>query len=76
MQGDTQSFIVRIWFEETEGQNGTLVRRGSIEHVSGQTQIYFRHLEQILAFIEEHTCVHSEGSTCERGSHILECSGP
>ena len=53
MEGDTQSFIVRIWHEETEGEDQTLQRRGSIEHVSSRKQLHFRDLQEILSFIEE-----------------------
>lgn len=55
MQGNTQAFIVRIWFEETDGEDGALVRRGSIEHVSSKKRLSFEDLAEILRFIEEQT---------------------
>jgi hypothetical protein len=53
VEGNIQSFIVRIWYEEIDGEDSALVRRGSIEHVSSRKQLYFRDLEEILGFIEE-----------------------
>lgn len=51
--GNTQAFIVRIWFEETDGEESAQVQRGSIEHVSSKRQIYFQDMTEMLKFIED-----------------------
>ena len=53
VHGRTQAFIVRIWFEETNGEDSATVRRGSIEHVSSKKRIYFEDLKEMLKFIGE-----------------------
>jgi hypothetical protein len=56
----TLSFIVRIWHEESNGEGGIPVRRGSIEHVSTGRRIYFEDMQDILLFIEEETATGRE----------------
>jgi hypothetical protein len=46
---------VRIWREWNDGENGTLGRRGSIEHVGTKKRVFFRNLEKILDFIAGQT---------------------
>jgi len=53
VHGNTESFIVRIWFEETDDECGAFVRRGSIEHVRTKKRLFFCELEPILNFIDE-----------------------
>ena len=53
MYGNTLSFIVRIWYEETGNEEIAFAPRGSIEHVGGQERLFFSRLEDILCFIEE-----------------------
>lgn len=53
MLGDTQSFIVHIWYEETDDETGALVRRGSVEHVSSKRRLFFQDQTEILRFIDE-----------------------
>lgn len=50
----TQSFIIRIWYEETGVENGGHVRRGSIEQVSTQERLFFNQLKDVIGFIEAH----------------------
>jgi hypothetical protein len=50
--GDTQAFIVRIWYEEAGNENRAPVRRGSIEHVSSKRRVYFEDPQEILRFID------------------------
>jgi hypothetical protein len=69
MPDDTHSLIVRIWFEETDGENGVLVRRGSIEHVSSKRRIYFQDMEKILWFIEEEAGVDPTASPFAAEAH-------
>ena len=52
VHGNTESFIIRIWYEETDGEDGALVRRGSIEHVSSKRRIFFQDLGRAVDFIE------------------------
>ena len=55
MQGNTEAFIVRIRYEETDVEDGALVRRGSIEHVSSKKRISFDDLQEVVLFVEKHT---------------------
>ena len=55
MPRNTQSFIIRIWYEETNNQATALARRGSVEHVSSKRRFFFQDLAQILRFIDEQT---------------------
>jgi hypothetical protein len=51
-QRRSSSFVVRIWWEEGEGAS---VWRGWVQHaVSGEAR-YFRHISDLLVFVEKHT---------------------
>jgi hypothetical protein len=66
MLGETHAFIVRVWYEETGGEGRFATLRGSIEHVSDKRRIHFRHLEEILNFIEEQVGMDSLGDHLAR----------
>ena len=53
MQGDTFSFIVRIWHEALDGEGRVAVWRGSIDHVGNGEQAHFDDLDQMLQFIQQ-----------------------
>jgi hypothetical protein len=53
--GDTQSFIVRIWHEAVAGDGKNKTWRGSILHVGSGKRIYFHNLDSIKRFVRERT---------------------
>lgn len=46
------SFVVRIWWERSEGGQAADQWRGWIQHVRSGHQIYFLSLRDLVAFIE------------------------
>jgi hypothetical protein len=46
-----QSFIVRIWLEETVEEAGAATWRGQITHVPSGERRYLKDLDEIVAFI-------------------------
>lgn len=59
MQGDTQSFIVRIWHEAVDSDGRVLAWRGSIDHVGSARRLHFQDLEKVVRFIAEEAGVHT-----------------
>lgn len=51
---DTQSFIVKIWLEETAEEAGRAIWRGHITHVPSSERCYLKNLNEIAAFIESY----------------------
>jgi len=47
-----QSFVIKIWLEETAVQNGTITWRGLITHVPGGDRRYFTTLAGMNEFIQ------------------------
>ena len=47
----TQSFIIKIWLEETAKEAGTAIWRGHITHVPSGKRHYIQSLGEITAFI-------------------------
>jgi hypothetical protein len=47
----TESFIIRIWFEERAEASGRTLWRGSITHVGSNQRRYFQDLSAIAPFI-------------------------
>ena len=45
------SFILKIWLEDTQGKDGSLVWRGHIRHVSSTAEQYVKSVEEIMQFI-------------------------
>lgn len=52
MQGDTHSFVVRIWHEALDDQGHIAAWRGSIERVGDTDRTYFVDLSEIACYIE------------------------
>jgi hypothetical protein len=50
-EGQTHSFIIRLWLEETVGETGQPVWRGHVTHVPSGERRYVQDLNQILAFV-------------------------
>lgn len=48
---DTQSFIVKIWLEETAEEAGRATWRGHITHVPSNERRYLKNLDEIESFI-------------------------
>jgi len=60
VNGDTQSFIVRIWHEATG--NGKITSwRGSIIHVGSGKRVYFHDLNSIKQFVKDRTGMKEDG---------------
>lgn len=53
-ESSTQSFIVKIWIEETAEEAGRVIWRGHIIHVLSGEREYFENLGDILRFMETH----------------------
>lgn len=53
----TESFVTRIWLERAH--NGAPVWRGHIRHVQSPEECYFKHLREMLDFME-----HTSGLPC------------
>ena len=49
---DTQSFVVKIWLEETVEEVGRARWRGRVTHVTSGERRYFENLSGIAAFIK------------------------
>jgi hypothetical protein len=52
---DTDSFILRIWYDAASGNGKRRTWRGSIIHVGSGKRIYFHNLSSIKAFIQKQT---------------------
>ena len=50
-ESHSQSFIVKIWLEETLEEDGRATWRGHITHVPGGERRYLKQLSDIVAFI-------------------------
>jgi hypothetical protein len=49
---NAQSFIVKVWVEDTASEGSQGVWRGHITHVPGHQRRYLKHLSEIDDFIE------------------------
>jgi hypothetical protein len=52
MESATQSFVIKIWLEETAEEAGQVLWRGHITHVPSRRQVYLTRLDQIAQFIK------------------------
>ena len=55
MQGDTYSFVIRIWHESVDQAGNVTAWRGYIDYVGASQRLYFQDLEAITQFIKEQT---------------------
>ena len=53
MEGDTDSFILRIWREAVDSTGNVIAWKGSIEHVGSEQYLYFQDLEVMARFVQE-----------------------
>jgi len=51
VEGDTQSFVVRIWREEVDEDGNITAWRGSVDHVGSGGRVHFQDLDQLTGFI-------------------------
>jgi len=65
VQGDTQSFIIRIWHEAVNDDGRVLAWRGSVDHVGSARRIYFQDMEQAVRFISKESGIHVGNPTPE-----------
>jgi hypothetical protein len=54
IQSRTHSFIIKLWIEESVGEDGLITWRGHITHVPGGERRYLKSLDDIPAFIESY----------------------
>jgi hypothetical protein len=59
-------FVVRMWWEP-DGGDMVGEWRGSIEHVNSRTKRYFRDMEKLAVFIEDHLTPTVSGRTEAEG---------
>lgn len=52
MEGDTGSFIVRIWYEASDRTGNVLAWKGHIEQVGTDQYLYFQDLDTMARFIQ------------------------
>ena len=53
VEGDTQSFVVRIWHEEADEEGNAIAWRGSVDHVGSKKRFHFQDLGQLVHFIRQ-----------------------
>jgi hypothetical protein len=58
-EGSIQSFVIRIWVEETAAEAGNAHWRGHVTHVPSGKRRYFQDLQSMVAFIQPY--VHQLG---------------
>lgn len=51
-EATTNSFIIKIWLEETLEETGQIVWRGHITHVPSGERVFIKDLDEIAAFIK------------------------
>lgn len=62
VQGDTHSFIVRIWHEALDREGNIIAWRGSIDHVGGGDRFYFDDLDRLVQFMREQVGLNGQHS--------------
>ncbi len=50
-ESNTQSFIIKVWLEETVEETGRVIWRGHITHVPSGQRRYVQNMDEIRAFI-------------------------
>lgn len=50
-ESDTDSFVVKIWLEQSSEEAGRAIWRGRITHVPSGEYRYFKRLDEAAAFI-------------------------
>ena len=65
MQGDTQSFVVRIWHEAVDNNGKVTAWRGSIDHVGSEKRLYFQDLQTIAEFIQSEAGINQNAALNE-----------
>ncbi len=71
MEGDTQSFVVRIWYEATDGEGHAVAWRGFVDHVGSARRLYFHDLGKITSFIQQEAGLDNRQCGPKRGSSSL-----
>jgi hypothetical protein len=54
VEPDTQSFIVKVWVEDSAGKDDSGVWHGHITHIPSREHRYLKNLEEIQDFIAPH----------------------
>ncbi len=66
----SSSFVLRIWWEQTDAIEGQAVWRGWIQHVASGDAHYFQRLADLLAFIEAHTGALPDAQSIAQGGKL------
>jgi hypothetical protein len=53
-ESQAQSFVLRIWVEQTAEEAGRVLWRGHITHVKSGERCYVTSVEEIVAFLARH----------------------
>lgn len=67
---ETYSFIVRLWFEQTDNDDRSTAWRGSIDWVGHPGRIYFTDLDRIADFIQTQLGLNHTSSLPEPATRI------
>lgn len=54
LESEAQSFIVKVWVEDSAGETGRGVWHGHITHVPSHERRYLKNLDEIEDFIAPH----------------------
>lgn len=46
-----QSFVIKIWLEETVDETGRALWRGHITHIPSKRRVYLEELNEVILFI-------------------------
>jgi hypothetical protein len=53
IERNTYSFVVKIWQERREAEEGEPLWRGRVDYVQGGERVYFHCLDRLIAFFGE-----------------------
>ena len=54
LEPDAQSFIVKVWIEDSAGEDGRGLWHGHITHIPSHERHYLKNLDEIPDFIAPH----------------------
>ena len=54
IESGTQSFVIKVWLEDTGEETARATWRGHITHVPSGERRYLKNLEEVTAFIAAH----------------------
>lgn len=71
-----QSFVIKIWLEESAEESGRAVWRGRIVHVASDTRKSIKSTDEIVAFIQSYVGIsdRNPGWLCQLGHWLKRWS--